>query len=405
MPEKRRTVMIPGPTEIPWRVIRAMMKPSFPHYDPEFNIDVLDATLIKLRKIFQTKNECIAVPGSGRVALEATIASVIEPGDKVLSIEAGTFGSWMTEMIKRVGGKATVFPVEWGQPIDLEKLEDVLGEGGFKALTIVHNETSTGAMYPIDEIGRLTRKYDVLYIVDTVSSLGGIDIKTDEWNIDFNMSASHKCLSAPIGLAIIAISDKGWEAMENRKTPSTTFSYDLLRWKKWWLPKERGGEVQMGWRRQPITMPVHLVYALEEAVNIILEEGISNVFKRHYIVAKALREGVKALGLQLFPEDRIASNTVTAIKNPPGIADSNLRTIMKQEYGIIISGGLDKQSGKMFRVGHMGMTASVEYVLPFFSALEFSLASLGYKFKMGAGVETAKAILENTSTPARVSPM
>jgi len=403
--ERKRSLLIPGPTEIPWRVIRAMMRPSIAHYDPEFNIDVLDDVLQRLKKIFQTENEVIAVPGSGRVALETSIASVIEPGDKVLCIEAGTFGPWMTEIVRRVGGDPTVFQVEWGKPIDLEKLDDVLSNGDFKALTIVHNETSTGAMYPIDEIGRLTEKYGVLYLVDTVSSLGGVDIKTDEWNIDFNMSASHKCLAAPIGLSLISISERGWEAMENRKKPPTTFSYDLLRWKKWWLPKERGGELIMGWRRQPITMPVHTVYALDEAVKMILEEGLDNRFKRHKIAAKAVREGVKAIGLELFADEQVASDTVTAVKNPNGIKDLELRSRMKEKYGIMISGGLEKQRGKLFRIGHMGVTASPEYILPLFAALESSLTELGYKFERGAGIDTAAEILKEIPVHIKASPL
>jgi aspartate aminotransferase-like enzyme len=382
-----------------------MMRPSIAHYDPEFNIDILDGTLQRLKKIFQTKNEVIAVPGSGRVALEASIASVIEPEDKVLCVEAGTFGPWMTEMVRRVGGNPTVFQVEWGKPIDLEKLENVVSSGGFKALTIVHNETSTGSMYPIDKVGELTRKYGVLYLVDTVSSLGGLDVKTDEWNIDFNMSASHKCLAAPIGLSIVSISKKGWEAMENRKKPPTTFSYDLLRWKKWWLPKERGGELLMGWRRQPITMPVHIVYALDEAVKIILEEGLDNRFKRHKIAAKAVREGVKAIGLELFADEQVVSDTVTAVKNPSGITDSELRSKMKEKHGVMISGGLEKQRGNMYRIGHMGVTASPEYILPLFAALESSLTEVGYKFKRGVGIDAAAGILKEIPSPIKVSPL
>ena len=249
-------------------------------------------------------------------------------------------------------------------------------------------------MYPIDKIGELSRKYGVLYFVDTISSLGGINVKTDEWNIDFNMSASHKCLGAPIGLSLVSISDEGWKAMEGRKTTPTTFCYNLLMWKKWWLPKERGGEMLMGWRRQPITMPVHLVYALEEATEMILEEGLENRFKRHWIAAKAVRDGIKALDLELFPDSRVVSDTVTVVKNPEGIANSHIRDIIEQKYGIIISSGLERLSGKTFRIGHMGLTASAEYILPLFSAIESSLAGLGYKFKRGVGVETAKAILK-----------
>jgi aspartate aminotransferase-like enzyme len=388
--------MIPGPTEIPWRVIRAMMKPSVAHYDPEFNIEVLDRLLQRLKEVFKTRNEVIAVPGSGRVALESSVASAIEPGDKVLCIEAGTFGPWLTEMVRRVGGNPTAFLVEWGKPIDFEKLGQVLSKGDFKALTVVHNETSTGSAYPIDKIGRLTKENDVMYLVDTVSSLGGVDVRTDEWGIDFNMSASHKCLAAPIGLALISISERGWRAMENRKTPSTTFSYDLFRWKKQWLPKERGGDLAMGWRRQPITMPVHTVYALDEAVNMILEEGLDNRFGRHKVAAKAVREGVKALGLSLFADEEVASETVTAVKVPHGMADSELRKIMEERHGILIAGGLEKQSGKMIRIGHMGMVASSEYVLPFFAAFESSLAKLGYRFRRGVSVEVANKIFEQS---------
>lgn len=405
MSERKLILMIPGPTEIPWRVIRAMMRPSVAHYAPEFNVDVLDKTLQMLRKIFQTKNEVIAVPGSGRVALESSIASVIDPDDKVLSVEAGQFGPWMTEMVKRVGGNPTIFQVEWGKPVDIEELANVLSDGDFKALTIVHNETSTGSMYPIDKIGKLAKEHGVLYLVDTISSLGGIDIKTDEWNIDFNMSASQKCLAAPIGLSIVSVSKKGWEAMENRKKLATTFSYDLLRWKKWWLPKDRGGDLVMGWRRPPITMPVHLVYALEEAVKMILEEGLDNRFKRHRTAAKAVREGVKAIGLELFADEQVVSDTVTAVKNPTGITDSEIRSKMKENNGVMVSGGLAKQRGKMFRIGHMGMTASPEYVLPLFTALESSLTELGYKFKRRSGVDVAAGILKEIRAHIEASPL
>ncbi|MEM3714444.1 MAG: alanine--glyoxylate aminotransferase family protein [Nitrososphaeria archaeon] len=404
MDEENKVLMIPGPTEIPWRVIRAMIKPSIAHYDSEFNIDVLDTTLQRLKNIFQTGNEIIAVPGSGRVALESSIASAIEPGDKVLCIEAGVFGAWMTEMVRRVGGIPTQFIVEWGKPIDLEKLDHLLKGNDFKALTIVHSETSTGAMYPIDKVGKLAKEYGLLYFVDAVSSLAGVDIKTDIWNIDFCMSASHKCLGAPIGLALIAISKKGWEKMENRKNPPTTFSYDLLRWKKWWIPKERGGEVIMGWRRQPITMPVHTVLALEEATKMILEIGLDNYINRHKISAKAVREGVKALGLEIFADEQVVSDTLTAVKIPNKISDLELRSTLER-YGVKVSGGLEKLRGKIFRIGHMGMTVSPKYILLLFAALEVSLAKLGHQFKKGEGLMTAAECLKDILPEIEPSPM
>ena len=239
MPESRKILMVPGPTELSPRVIRAMMRPSIAHYDPEFNVDVLDATLLEMRKIFKTKNEILAVPGSGRVALETAIASTIEPGDKVFSISAGVFGPWQAEIARRIGAVTTEYAVEWGKPIDIDDLEKNISKDKYTALTVAHNETTTGAVYPIDSIGELAKKFDMLYFVDTVSSLGGVNVETDKWGIDFNMTASHKCLGAPIGLAIVSVSERGWQKMENRKKPATTFSFDLLRWKQWWLPKER----------------------------------------------------------------------------------------------------------------------------------------------------------------------
>ena len=403
--EKKKILMVPGPTEISTRVLRAMMRHSEAHYDPHFNVGVLEETLDKLKKVFQTKNEVIAVPGSGRVALEASIASAIEEGDKVLCIEGGIFGSWMTEMVNRVGGKATSFQVEWGKPIDIDKLESVISDGDFDALTIVHNETTTGTMYPLEEISRLTQQYDMLLFVDTVSSLGGVDIKTDELKIDFNMSASHKCIAAPIGLAIVSISDKGWEKMENRKKTAFTFSYDLLKWKTWWLPKERGGTLVHGWRRQPITMPVHLVYALREAVDMILEEGLEQVFRRHRIVSKAVREAVRAIGLETLAEESVASHTVTGVLMPEGVSDADLRNRMAIKHGIMISGGLGEMRGKMVRIGHMGTTASPEYVLPALNAFEASLAELGYKFERDAGVKAAMEVLEELVPTQPTSPL
>ncbi len=385
-------LMIPGPTEIPWRVIFAMIKQSYNHHDPKFNVDVLDNTLLQMREIFQTENEIIAVPGSGRVGHQAAINSLIEPGDKVLSITAGIFGPWMKEMVDRIGGKAVEYPVEWGKNLDLHKVETILAEGGFKAITVVHNETTTGCMYPIQELGELTKRYDVLFIVDSVSSLGGVDVKTDAWGIDINSTASQKCLAAPIGLAILSVSQKAWKVMEERKRPAMDFAYDLYRWKKMWIPPERGGDLVFGFRRQPITMPVHLVFALQEAVAMILEEGIENRFRRHHISGKAVREAVRALGLEAFGESEIASHTVTAIKVPEGIDSKKVLDIMKEKYGVMISGGLEKLATSTWRIGHMGIVASPDFILPTLRAFEGALKDVGYLSELGRGVEAASAI-------------
>lgn len=405
MSENRKILMVPGPTELSPRVIRAMMRPSIAHYDPEFNVDVLDATLLEMRKIFKTRNEILAVPGSGRVALETAIASAIEPEDKVFSITAGVFGPWQAEIARRIGAQTTEYEVKWGQSIDLDDLKKSISKDRYTAITIAHNETTTGATYPIDEIGELAKKFDLLYFVDTVSSLGGVNVETDKWGIDFNMTASHKCLGAPIGLAIVSVSERGWQKMEKRKKPATTFSYDLLRWKQWWLPKERGGTLEQKWRRQPITMPVYLVYALAEATKMILEEGTENVFKRHHVVGEAVRAASRALGLSLYTDESIASDTVTAFNVPEGVNDSEVRQIMADKYGIMISGGLQKTSGKIMRIGHMGETARPHYIRPTILALESALAAVSFEFQHGAGTKAADAILKQIEAAKQPSPL
>ena len=391
---EKSLLMIPGPTEIPWRVIFAMIRQSYNHHDPKFNIDVLDDTLIKMRDVYQTGNEIIAVPGSGRVGQQAAINSLIEPGDKVLCIVAGIFGGWMKEMVKRIGGEAIEHSVEWGKNLDLKRVKMTLDGGGFKAITVVHNETTTGCVYPIKELGELAKRYDLLFIVDTVSSLGGADIRTDEWGIDINLTASQKCLAAPIGLAILSISKKAWNVMENRKTLAVDFAYDLLRWKKQWIPPERGGELIFGFRRQPITMPVHLVFALQEAVKMILEEGIESRFRRHQIAAKAAREAAWALGLDLFPEKEIASDTLTAIRVPQKIDCRKVTDIMKEKFGVVISGGLEKLSTTIWRIAHMGITASPDFILPTIEAFEEALKESGYPVQLGKGVEKATSVFK-----------
>jgi aspartate aminotransferase-like enzyme len=295
--------------------------------------------------------------------------------------------------------------VEWGKSIDLDDLETNIKKDKYVALTVAHNETTTGAVYPIDKIGELARKFDMLYFVDTVSSLGGVNIETDRWGIDFNMTASHKCLGAPIGLAIVSVSERGWQKMENRKKPATTFSFDLLRWKQWWLPKERGGTLEQKWRRQPITMPVYLVYALAEATKMILEEGLENVFERHRVIGEAVRAALTALGLSLYTDKRVASDTLTAFNVPQGVDDSRVRQIMADKYGIMISGGLQKASGKIMRIGHMGETARPHYIRPTILALEDALAEVGFQIRRGVGCKAADVALEQIEVPTETSPL
>src|SRR5438093_627471 len=274
--------MIPGPTELPFPVIQAMSQPPSIQYDRSFDEGVLEPTTLALRDVFQTKNEVIMMPGSGRTALETGALSVIEPGDRVLVVGAGQFGILMREIMNRTGADWTEFPVEWGARLDLARLQREAERTRPKAITLVHNETSTGTTYPAAEVGKIARSVGALFLLDTVSSIAGIDVRTDEWGVDLNMTGSQKCLAAPLGMALVAVSPRAWEVMEHRSKPARSWAYDLLRWKEWWIPMSRGGQVPDGApRRQPVSMPTHLTAAMSVAVRLILEEGLAHRFRRH----------------------------------------------------------------------------------------------------------------------------
>src|SRR6058998_2829704 len=394
----RPVLMIPGPTELPFPVIQAMNQPPTIQYDRSFDEQILEPTTLALRQVFQTQNEVLLLPGSGRTALEAGALSVIEPGDRVLVIGAGQFGVLMREIMNRVGADWTEFPVELGARLDLDRLAREAERLRPKALTLVHNETSTGTTYPAADVGRIARSVDALFLLDTVSSIAGIDVRTDEWGVDLNMTGSQKCLAAPLGMGLVSVSPRAWEAMERRKRPATSYTYDLLRWREWWIPVSRGGKVPDGTgRRQPVSIPTHLTSAMQVAVRLILEEGLPQRFRRHEVAAAALRAGVGAMGLDMFPDPSLWSNTVASIKAPKDVETGAVVQRMRDQYGILIGTGLDKIRTTTLRIGTMGMTASPHYVLPTLSALELALRDLGYKADPGAGLTAAQEVFANNS--------
>ena len=391
----RPILMIPGPTEVPWRVIRAMARGPVIQYEPPFDEEVLEPACLDLRQVFQTTGEVIALPGSGRTGLEAAAASLVEPGDRVVVVVAGVFGWLMKEIMERTGAAVTTFDVEPGRPLDLESLDRTVGQVRPKMVTLVHNETSTGLTYPAAAVGEITRRHGALYLLDTVSSLAGLDVQNDAWGVDVNMTGSQKCLAMPLGLAVVSVSPRAFEAMERRSRRATTFAYDLVRWKRQWVPASRGGGVPKGGRRnQPISMPTHLVHALREATTLILEEGMPHRIRRHRIAGKAFRAGLAVLKLDLFGEPSMASDTVSCFRTPPGIAPTAVVRRMRDAYGILISTGIDPLREVVLRVGTMGMTASPLYVLPTLSALGMTLRDLGHKPETGEALAAAQAVFD-----------
>jgi aspartate aminotransferase-like enzyme len=398
-PQTRAILMIPGPTELPWPVIQAMNQPPTIQYDMNFDVNVLEPTTLALREVFQSpRGEVIIMPGSGRTALESSALSVVGAGDRVLVIQAGVFGVLMREIMNRIGAEVTEFAVEWGRPIDLERLRREIARVQPTAVTMVHNETSTGTTYPAAEVGRIVKEHGALFLLDTVSSLAGIDVQTAAWGVDLNMTGSQKCLAAPLGMALVSVSEAAWEAMERRKQRPASWVYDLWRWREHWIPASRGGQVPDGTpRRQPVSIPTHLTAAIAAATRLIQEEGLPHRFRRHAVAGRAFRAGLGAMRIEMFPDPSILSDTVSCFTAPAGIEPAKVVAHMRDRYGILIGTGLDKIRTTTLRVGHMGITSSPLYVLPTLSALEMTLRDLGYRSEPGAGVASAQSIFAEHS--------
>jgi aspartate aminotransferase-like enzyme len=297
-----------------------------------------------------------------------------------------------------VGADMTEFPVEWGARLDMDRLAHEAERIRPKAITLVHNETSTGTTYPAAAVGKIARSVGALFLLDTVSSIAGLDVRTDEWGVDLNMTGSQKCLGAPLGMALVSVSSRAWEAMERRKVRAHSYAYDLQRWRDQWVPVSRGGKVPDGTpRRQPVSIPTQLTSALQVATRLILEEGLANRVRRHEVAGTALRKGLAAMGLEMFPDATIYSNTVSCARAPKDVDPAAVVTRMRERYGILIGTGLDKIRTFTLRIGTMGVTASPHYVLPTLSALELALRDLGYKAEPGAGVAAAQTVFADAA--------
>ena len=367
-------LMLPGPTTVDPRVLAAMSKAVVNHRGAKYG-EILTETTELMSKVFQTPNKSYLLTGSGTAAMETAVANTVAPGEKMLNVVGGKFGERFMKIAQTHGIDAQELAVEWGTAVSPKQIEEALDENeDIKAITVVHNETSTGVAAPIEEIGKVMKNYDALYIVDTVSSLGGDYVDVEKFGIDVCVTGSQKCLAAPPGMAAITLSDDAWKAVDNVET--NTFYLDLKAARK-------SGDKNPP--ETPYTPSVSLTYAMNEALKIIMEEGLENRVARHHKAAKASVAAVKALGLELFADEAVSSATVTAVKIPEGVTDAEFRGTTRDKYGVELAGGQDHLKGNVFRIGHMGCISYKELVQTF-AAIGMTLKGLGAIDDAGAGV-------------------
>ena len=378
-----RILMGPGPSNADPRVLLAMAKPLVGHLDPEF-IKIMDNIKDLLEYVFSTRNvQTLPISGTGSAGMEAAFVNVVEPGDRVLVCAAGIFGERMVDVAERCGANLRRLAGAWGQPFDPAVIEEELRTFQPKVLAIVHAETSTGVLQPLEEFPKVLKNHpDTLLLVDTVTSLGGHPVKVDEWGIDVCYSGTQKCLSCPPGLAPSTISPRAMKKIEGRAKKVQSLYLDMNMLGKYWASE----------RRYHHTAPISMNYALLEALRIVREEGLERRYERHRRNHLALVAGIEAMGLTMFVEKPYRLWSLNTVRIPEGIDDAKVRQRLLDEYNLEIGGGLGLLTGKIWRVGLMGYTSSETSVLYFLTALEQALHEQGFEVARGAGITAAQGV-------------
>lgn len=369
-----RILLGPGPSEVPPRVLQAMSTPCVGHLDRSF-LKIMDETQALLRFIFQTGNDLtIPVSGTGSSGMEACLVNLVEPGDEVAVCVNGVFGTRMCDIVRRLGGTLIRIDADWGRSIEPETVRSALSGKKPKLLAAVHAETSTGVCQPLQPLSEIAREKGALFMVDAVTSLGGMEVAVDRTSIDAIYSGTQKCLSCPPGLAPVSFGPRALRALENRKTPVPSWYFDLGLVRSYW-----GGE-----RKYHHTAPINMIYALRESLRIVAEEGLEARFARHRLNHRALVAGIEAMGLSMLVLERERLPMLNAVRIPPGADDKRVRAALLEDFGIEIGGGLGDLAGKIWRVGLMGHSSNRKNVVLFLSALQTSLQAHGVKVGSGA---------------------
>jgi len=374
--------MGPGPSNCHPSVLRAMSAPLVGHLDPQF-IGIMNEIQELLRFLFRTENRLtIPVSGTGSSGMETVFVNLLEPGDTAVVCVNGVFGMRMSDIVGRCGAELIKVEAPWGKRIDPEDVRKAVSGRKVKLVAIVHAETSTGVMQPLEEISGIAHEAGALFLADTVTSLGGCDVRVDDWKIDACYSGTQKCLSCPPGLAPVSFSDAAVDVISNRKSKVQSWYLDMTMVMKYWGPE----------RSYHHTAPVSMNYALRQALAIIRDEGLEARFARHLTNHRALVAGVEAMGLSMCvaPEDRLA--TLNTVCIPEGVDDAGVRKHLLEAYDLEIGGGLGDFKGKAWRIGLMGHSSTRNNVLLVLSALADALGAQGVGADVGAGLTAANEV-------------
>lgn len=376
---EKKYLFSPGPTMLPPEVLLKMAEPIIHHREPQFEkifAEIRDG----LKYLFQTKNEVLVFTSSGTGAMEGAVSNILSKGDKAIVVRGGKFGERWGEICKAYGIEFIPIDVEWGRAVEPEWIEEIISsDPAIRAVYIQASETSTGVKHPVKEISKIVNRYeDKLIVVDAITGIGVFNIPMDEWGLDVVVSGSQKALMLPPGLSFVALSDKAWRFVDRSDLPKYYFDFkkELKSTKK---------------NQSSYTPAISLFIGLRETLNMIRREGLENVFKRHEKLARATREAVKALGLDLYAPDS-PSDAVTSVKIPEGIDGERLRTLFFERFGITVAEGQDKAKGKIIRIAHLGYYNELDMVMVI-SALEIILKEMGHTFRLGAGVARLEEVL------------
>jgi alanine-glyoxylate transaminase/serine-glyoxylate transaminase/serine-pyruvate transaminase len=376
--------MGPGPSDVHPRVLAALAAPTVGHLDPYF-IQVMNETQTMLRHVFRTTNELtLAVSGTGSAGMETCVVNLIEPGDRMVVCVNGVFGGRMADVAGRAGAQVTTIERPYGDVFSADQIAEAVQRVQPKVVGIVHAETSTGARQPLEEISRIVHDAGALLLADTVTSLGGLPVEVDGWQLDAVYSGTQKCLSCPPGLAPVTFSPRAVAAIEKRKTKIASWYLDMTMVKNYW-----GQD-----RAYHHTAPINMNYGLHEALRLVMEEGLDARFARHQRNHLALKAGLNAIGLNFAVAEGTQLPMLNAVVIPSGVDDAAARKQLLAEFGIEIGGGLGPMKGKTWRIGLMGETSSPRNVLLLLAALERCLSDQGVKTQSGAGVAAANAFYQ-----------